>query len=66
MWSADDEADGDADEKQGQARVQLGHVAQRDRDALGDLLARGIAGRGPAPVAAVPAAITSARNARTP
>jgi hypothetical protein len=34
----DHEADGQADQEQGQARVELGHVAQGDRDALGHLL----------------------------
>ena len=40
----DDEADGDTDEKEGEARVELGHVAQRDRDPLRHLLARAVAG----------------------
>ncbi len=40
----DDEADGDADQQQGETRVQLGHVAQGDREPLGHLLARAVAG----------------------
>ena len=43
------QADGQADEQQGQARVQLGHVAQRHREALRHLLPRAVAGVRPRP-----------------
>ena len=62
----DDEPDGQADQEQSEAGVQLGQVAQRDGDALGHLWPEASPAWGPAPVAAVPAAITSARRTSTP
>jgi len=52
----DHEGEHDAHQEEGDARVELGHVSQRDGQALGHQLAARATGVGPAPVVAVPAA----------